>query len=414
MNKLTKTILLITAIAIFSAGFLASTAQAQVPPLAVEFEGGSPLFNKTNFTPGDSVTKWIKVTNTSGVAQRIAIEAINFTKPVPENDLSRALTIVIKQEAAEIYGGAGSEKTLYQFYQNGETYLSELTNNNTAQYDITISFPVDKGDAWQEKTTGFDVIVGFEGTEGGLPLPPPGGSASVGGGGGFNGPPGGLPPGLTIHNEAIVSPSVNSVTITWITSYSASSQVIYALGNESHILDLTDNAGAPPKYGYSRTTPEYDSFLKVFNHSVTIDGLMPGTTYYYRSVSHGSLASSTEHSFTTLTLAEAATKKEQLAIRHEEGAINGEAENEALVHSQDGNGATENNYINPPNTISFDTESKQGSAEDETGVKGQEAAVVLGFIPQNYFFLFLIIFFISLIFVAYRIYAKRKRLTGFY
>jgi hypothetical protein len=180
MNKLTKTILLITAIVIFSTGFLVSAVQAV--GLAVEFEDGSPLFNKTNFVPGDIITKWIKVTNASGSTQRIAIEAIEFTKPVPENDLSRALMIVIKQGVTEIYGGAGSEKTLYQFYQNGETYLSELTDNNTAQYDITISFPSDKEDYWQNKTTGFDIIVGFEGTEGGLPLPPPGGGASSGGG----------------------------------------------------------------------------------------------------------------------------------------------------------------------------------------------------------------------------------------
>jgi len=103
------------------------------------------------------------VTNASGSTQRIAIEAINFTKPVPENDLSRALTIMIKQGATEIYGGAGSEKTLYQFYQNGETYLSELINNDTAQYDITISFPSDKENGWQDRTTGFDMLVGFEG-----------------------------------------------------------------------------------------------------------------------------------------------------------------------------------------------------------------------------------------------------------
>ncbi len=333
MNKLTKTILLITTVAIFNAGFLASTAQAVAPAsLTVEFEGGSPLFNKTNFVPGDSITKWIKVTNTSGITQRIAIEAINFTKPVPETDLSRVLMIVIKQGATEIYGGAGSEKTLYQFYDNGETYLSELANNDTAQYDITISFPSDKGDAWQNQTTGFDVVVGFEGTEGGLPLPEPGGSASGGGGGGGGGGiPGTLPPGLTIQKETTENPSTNSVTITWTTSYPASSQVIYALEGESHILDLTDNVDTPPKYGYERTTPEYDSSFsgKVTFHSVTIDGLTPGTIYYYRAVSHGSLAISTEHSFATLTLEEAITKKEQLA--QQTGGVEGAAEGGQLA-----------------------------------------------------------------------------------
>jgi len=320
------------AMVVFGFAVLANNALAVPPPpsqpLVVEFEGGSPLFNKTNFTPGDSITKWIKVTNTSGLTQRIAIEAINFAKPVLETDLSRTLMIVIKQGATEIYGGAGNEKTLYQFYQNGETYLSELTNDNLAQYDITISFPADRGDAWQEKTTGFDVVVGFEGTEGGLtPLSPGQGMASAG-----NGPPGGLPPGLTILNETTASTTEISVTIIWNTSYPATSQVIYALESESHTLNLNDNGGAPPKYGYFRTTPETDTFSKVLNHSVTIDGLTSGTKYYFRAVSHGSLAVSTEHSFTTLTPEEAIAQAGAGAtqpLRTGEGVIQGTEEGTA-------------------------------------------------------------------------------------
>ncbi len=109
-----------------------------------------------------------------------------------------------------------------------------------------------------------------------------------------------MPPGLTIQNEATASTTEISVTITWTTSYPASSQIIYALGSESHTLDLTDTAGNPPKYGYAHTTPESDISPKVTSHSVTIPGLAPGTTYYYRAVSHGSLAISGERSFTTL------------------------------------------------------------------------------------------------------------------
>ncbi len=313
MNKLTKTILLITAIAIFSTGFLVSAVQAA--GLAVEFEGGSPLFNKTNFVPGDIATKWVKVTNTSGSTQRIAIEAMNFTKPVPDNDLSRALMIVIKQGETEIYGGVGSEKTLYQFYQNGETYLSELTNNNTAQYDITISFPSDKEDYWQNKTTGFDVVVGFEGTEGGLPLPPPGGGASSGGGGA-------LPQGLTISNTTETTTTETSVTITWTTSYFSTSQVIYALATESHNLDLSDNSGTPPHYGYTRTTLETDVSPKVISHSVTITGLSPATVYYYRTVSHGSLAISQEYAFITKGIAGATTEEPSITTEeNQEGFV---------------------------------------------------------------------------------------------
>lgn len=44
----------------------------------------------------------------------------------------------------------------------------------------------------------------------------------------------------------------------------------------------------------------------------------------------------------------------------------------------------------------------------EAGVGGQEAALILGFIPQTYFFLFLIILFIYLVFIVYQISNKRK------
>ncbi len=45
------------------------------------------------------------------------------------------------------------------------------------------------------------------------------------------------------------------------------------------------------------------------HHTVSISGLTPSTTYYYRAVSHASLAISTEHSFTTLSPEQASEKK---------------------------------------------------------------------------------------------------------
>jgi len=124
----------------------------------------------------------------------------------------------------------------------------------------------------------------------------------VGGGGG-----GGLPPGLTIRGESVRTTDIEetSVTIIWTTSYLSTSQVIYSVEGEPHTLDLTDNTGTPPKYGYAHTTPEYDTSPKVTGHSVTITGLSPGTTYYYRCVSHASPPTITrEYSFTTLGVKE--------------------------------------------------------------------------------------------------------------
>lgn len=300
MNKTIKIILIIS-IAFLSAGFLfvLPANATTVVTLFVEYssDGGNnwlplsgPIFNETNFLPGNDVTRLIRVTNNSGQTQRIATEAIN---KIDSDHLSEKLNLVIKEGATEIFN-----KTLKEFFNQGETYLSDLGNGLTTQYDFTVSFNSDADNSFQGKTLGFDILVGFEGTEGGLPLPPSGGGTGGGGGGSS------LPSGLTIYNEATETVTGTSVTITWTTSYYSTSQVIYAAEGEtingrSHTLNLSDDLGAPPYYGYARTTPEYDTVPKVINHSVTINGLNSGTTYYYRTVSHASLAIGQEYIFTT-------------------------------------------------------------------------------------------------------------------
>lgn len=293
MDRLIKTILIIS-IAIFGAGVLfVDSAQAQPPDnLVVQFEQ-TPLFNEANFLPGTGVTRFVKVTNNSGSSQRIATEAINKSDP---DNLAEKLNLVIKEGATVIFND-----TLKKFFDQGETYLSSLANNANTQYDFTVSFNSGADDFYQGKTLGFDIVVGFEGTEGGLPLPSPGRGTGGGGGGGW------LPPGLTIQNGTVPTVTETSVTINWLTSYAATSQVIYAKDGESHTLCLTQTEGCalgtppPPKYGYAHTTPEFDTSTKAMNHLVTISDLDPNTTYYYRTVSHGSLAISEEQSFTTLT-----------------------------------------------------------------------------------------------------------------
>lgn len=292
MRKIFKIILIIP-IAIFGAEFLAAPTAFASDNLVVQFEQ-TPLFSEANFLPGEGITRWVKVTNNSGQTQRIATQPLNITDP---NHLGAVLNLVIKEGGTTLYNNA-----LSNFLANGEVYLYSLANGATTQYDFTVSFYSGAQNTFQGKSLGFDILIGFQGTEGGIL--PGAGSSSGGGGGGW------LPPGLTIQNQAVVTTTDVSVTITWNTSYPATSQVIYALEGEKHILDLTDNAGTPPKYGYSRTTPESDIASKVTYHSVVITGLTPNTKYYYRSVSHGSLAVSQEYTFTTLGVK---TEEEKIA-----------------------------------------------------------------------------------------------------
>ncbi|PIU34514.1 MAG: hypothetical protein COY72_01855 [Candidatus Nealsonbacteria bacterium CG_4_10_14_0_8_um_filter_35_10] len=308
MNKVFKTILIIL-IAIFGAGILfIDSVQAQpLKNLVVEYWSETEnkwvplsywsetenkwlpskvsIFSETNFLPGQGITRLVKVTNNSVQSQRIATEAINKNDP---NRLGDVLNLEIKEGGARLYNDA-----LSKFFTAGEVYLSDLGPNSSTTYDFIVTFYSGAGNSFQGKSLSFDLLIGFQGEEGGI-LPGAGGGV-----GGY------LPPGLTIPEESVkITVTETSVVIEWTTSYPATSQVIYAKEGESRTLCLTQTEGcalgAPPKYGYERTTPEYDVSPKVTSHSVTISGLDSGTKYYYRTVSHASLAISQEHTFTTL------------------------------------------------------------------------------------------------------------------
>ena len=127
-----------------------------------------PLFNEANFLPGDSKTCWVGVTNVSqDKTEKVAIEARKFDGTFPASDLAWALMIEIKSNGAILYG----PKPLIDFYKdsgdpliedNKEVYLSDLAPGETRRYDITISFPTDKGNEWKGRTTSFDIVWGFQ------------------------------------------------------------------------------------------------------------------------------------------------------------------------------------------------------------------------------------------------------------
>ena len=97
---------------------------------------------------------------------------------------------------------------------------------------------------------------------------------TTGGGGGGGG---GAPAGLNIHTEATTPDSPTEVTITWFTNVAATSRVVY--DTVSH--DPVTEAG--PNYGYAASNTEDPT--EVTFHSMTITGLTPDTTYYFRPVS---------------------------------------------------------------------------------------------------------------------------------
>jgi hypothetical protein len=105
---------------------------------------------------------------------------------------------------------------------------------------------------------------------------------------------------LSIFNEQVLEATVgeNSATIVWDTNKDANSRLVFGAYNESHNYD-----SALPNYGYANAN--ILDVTEVGAHSMTLSGLLPGTTYYVRSISKtgSESAVSLELSFTTLGVA---------------------------------------------------------------------------------------------------------------
>ncbi len=89
---------------------------------------------------------------------------------------------------------------------------------------------------------------------------------------------------LLISDEGGATPTSDTLTITWDTSHPATSRVVW--DTVPHTTESVMLAGAP-NYGYANSTVEDVSL--VTHHSVTIhNGINSETTYYVRTISHGS------------------------------------------------------------------------------------------------------------------------------
>jgi len=286
MSKALKTILIISIIVFGGSFLLINSAQAIQfgnKQIFVDFNGLP--FNLNNFAPGMSDVKSITIENN----ENFDINVYFGTKKTSGDDvLADVLTITI-----------GDKSNHLSDLFNNDIALTPVNSGKSQNYNIALSFDEDAGNEYQAKTINFDFIITAEQIgKGNGEIPP---VVIPGGGGGRI--------LLTIQEGSVRIPEIGetSVIITWLTSYSSTSQVIYAAAGETYSFDLTKT-----NYGYPHAVPIPEDSTKVTFHSVTITGLTPGTTYYYRCVSHGSLAISREYSFTTKGVAgEAVEEKEE-------------------------------------------------------------------------------------------------------
>jgi len=97
------------------------------------------------------------VTNNCNEAGQVSVSAI--AGPVAGDNLANALNIEIKKAATQLYSDL-----LADFYVSTGINLGSVGIGETAQFDLTVSFPLEKGNDWQGKATGFNLVVTTAGT----------------------------------------------------------------------------------------------------------------------------------------------------------------------------------------------------------------------------------------------------------
>src|SRR3989344_361934 len=132
-----------------------SPAAALAANLVVEFEN-TPLFSEANFLPGSEVTRFAKFPNNATSPQAIIVEAINVSDP---DGFGGVLELKITEGVNELYADA-----LSAFFAAGQVSLAELAGDGgQTEYVFTIRFPAEAGNSYQEKSLGFDLLIGFQG-----------------------------------------------------------------------------------------------------------------------------------------------------------------------------------------------------------------------------------------------------------
>ena len=133
---------------------LLSPVITQAKDLEADFEY-DPLFKEANFLPGDSVSRYIIITNKTTSVLKIATKADQW---VDSDGLGDMLNIEIKQGSVSYYND-----TLSNFFNICMVILTDLAGSGTkVQYDYIISFDSAAGNTYQGKSLRFDILIGYE------------------------------------------------------------------------------------------------------------------------------------------------------------------------------------------------------------------------------------------------------------
>lgn len=124
--------------------------------LTVNYSAGypNPLFNETNLAPGDTITKSISITNNYTDTKQISFKLTK--KPIGE--LSDVILVTVKHEGVIV----SDQKSLLDIYTSGnELPLTSIGSGQTEDYEFIVSFDINAGNEYQNKSEEFDLNFGF-------------------------------------------------------------------------------------------------------------------------------------------------------------------------------------------------------------------------------------------------------------
>lgn len=242
----------------------------------------TPLFNSANFAPGNSVSRYIKISNSTDLDHKATIKAQGVTN---EGHFGDAIVLEIRNGSDIVY-----KDTFTDFFSKSEISLPVVKAHETNTINLVAEFLPTAGNTYQNKTISFGLQVTLQDVESSTD----GGSTNSGSNLNSGSISGSNIVELQISNERAVPSNdiIGSVDIYWNTNLPATSQVIYGLISDGpYNLDMD-----APGYGYPNHTEEY-KLNKVTDHAVNIKNLPLGD-YVYRVVSKDSLPTiSYEHTF---------------------------------------------------------------------------------------------------------------------
>lgn len=134
-----------------------------VDHLLIEYDSGGPtfpIFIEEDFKPGDCAVESVTINHLQDEEVDIQIRSARIRD---KDKLSKVLSVVIRENSTDIYGGSGptGDKTLRNFFRESRPLgilLASFLGQGTKTFEIEVCFDIDAGNKYQETKVKFDLI----------------------------------------------------------------------------------------------------------------------------------------------------------------------------------------------------------------------------------------------------------------